>query len=126
MTARDIAHLAAMIIREFPEYYKWYSQKEFTYNDITQYNRNKLLWRDDSVDGMKTGQIPYMCEHCTKVGMFTMMGVKFDEVPQDFGQIVLWQSADTSVVAQLQAFGQRNNEEYAKFAAKMKETPTKQ
>jgi D-alanyl-D-alanine carboxypeptidase (penicillin-binding protein 5/6) len=55
MTARDIARLAAMIIREFPEYYKWYSQKEFTYNDITQYNRNKLLWRDDSVDGMKTG-----------------------------------------------------------------------
>jgi D-alanyl-D-alanine carboxypeptidase (penicillin-binding protein 5/6) len=55
MTASDIAHLAAAIIREFPEYYKWYSQKSFTYNDITQYNRNKLLWRDDSVDGMKTG-----------------------------------------------------------------------
>jgi D-alanyl-D-alanine carboxypeptidase (penicillin-binding protein 5/6) len=55
MTARDIATLAATIIREFPEYYKWYSQKEFTYNDITQYNRNKLLWRDQSVDGMKTG-----------------------------------------------------------------------
>ena len=55
MTARDIALLAAAIIREFPEYYKWYSQKKFTYNDITQYNRNKLLWRDDSVDGMKTG-----------------------------------------------------------------------
>jgi serine-type D-Ala-D-Ala carboxypeptidase (penicillin-binding protein 5/6) len=55
MTARDIALLAAAIIREFPEYYKWYSQKKFTYNDITQYNRNKLLWRDESVDGMKTG-----------------------------------------------------------------------
>lgn len=55
MTARDIALLAAAIIREFPEYYKWYSQKKFTFNDITQYNRNKLLWRDDSVDGMKTG-----------------------------------------------------------------------
>jgi D-alanyl-D-alanine carboxypeptidase (penicillin-binding protein 5/6) len=55
MTARDIGHLAAMIIREFPEYYKWYSQKEFSYNDITQYNRNKLLWRDATVDGMKTG-----------------------------------------------------------------------
>jgi D-alanyl-D-alanine carboxypeptidase (penicillin-binding protein 5/6) len=55
MTARDIATLGATIIREFPEYYKWYSQKEFTYNDITQYNRNKLLWRDQSVDGMKTG-----------------------------------------------------------------------
>jgi len=55
MTARDIATLAGAIVREFPEYYKWYSQKEFTYNDITQYNRNKLLWRDQSVDGMKTG-----------------------------------------------------------------------
>lgn len=55
MSARDIALLAARLIREFPEYYQWYSQKEFTYNDITQYNRNKLLWRDESVDGVKTG-----------------------------------------------------------------------
>jgi D-alanyl-D-alanine carboxypeptidase (penicillin-binding protein 5/6) len=54
-TARDIALLARALIREFPEYYKWYSQKEFTYGGITQHNRNKLLWRDDSVDGMKTG-----------------------------------------------------------------------
>jgi D-alanyl-D-alanine carboxypeptidase (penicillin-binding protein 5/6) len=55
MTARDIARLAALVIARYPEYYKWYSLKEFTYNDITQYNRNKLLWRDDSVDGIKTG-----------------------------------------------------------------------
>ncbi|MGB5261830.1 MAG: D-alanyl-D-alanine carboxypeptidase family protein [Gammaproteobacteria bacterium] len=55
MTARDIAHLAALVIERHPEYYKWYSQKEFTFNEITQYNRNKLLWRDDSVDGVKTG-----------------------------------------------------------------------
>jgi len=55
MSARDIALLASHLIREFPEYYKWYSQKEFTFNDITQYNRNKLLWRDESVDGVKTG-----------------------------------------------------------------------
>lgn len=55
MTAHDIARLAAVIIREFPEYYKWYSQKKFTFDNITQYNRNKLLWRDDAVDGMKTG-----------------------------------------------------------------------
>lgn len=54
-TARDIATLARALIREFPEYYKWYSQREFTYGGITQHNRNKLLWRDDSVDGMKTG-----------------------------------------------------------------------
>jgi len=55
MTAKDIAHLAGLVIAKYPEYYHWYSQKEFTFNDITQYNRNKLLWRDDSVDGLKTG-----------------------------------------------------------------------
>ena len=55
MTAQDIARLAALLIEKYPQYYKWYSQKEFTFNDITQYNRNKLLWRDESVDGLKTG-----------------------------------------------------------------------
>jgi D-alanyl-D-alanine carboxypeptidase (penicillin-binding protein 5/6) len=54
-SARDIAIVAAAIIREFPEYYQEYAVKEFTYNNIKQYNRNKLLWRDDTVDGMKTG-----------------------------------------------------------------------
>ncbi len=54
-TARDIAKLAHQLIAEFPDYYHWYSQRQFTFNDITQYNRNKLLWRDESVDGMKTG-----------------------------------------------------------------------
>ncbi len=54
-TAWDIAKLASAIINEFPEYYRWYSQKSFTYNDIKQHNRNTLLWTDSSVDGMKTG-----------------------------------------------------------------------
>ena len=54
-TARDLATLARAIINEFPDYYAWYSVKEFTFNDIKQPNRNNLLWRDDSVDGMKTG-----------------------------------------------------------------------
>lgn len=54
-TARDLARLARAIIEEFPDYYRWYSVKEFTYNDISQRNRNALLWRDSSVDGMKTG-----------------------------------------------------------------------
>jgi D-alanyl-D-alanine carboxypeptidase (penicillin-binding protein 5/6) len=54
-TANDIAILSSAIIREFPDYYKWYSQKEFTYNDIKQNNRNKLLWTDATVDGLKTG-----------------------------------------------------------------------
>ncbi len=54
-TARDLSLVARAIISEFPDYYRWYSVKEFEYNDIKQKNRNALLWRDDSVDGMKTG-----------------------------------------------------------------------
>lgn len=54
-TARDLATLARAIINEFPEYYRWYSVKEFTFDGIKQPNRNNLLWRDESVDGMKTG-----------------------------------------------------------------------
>jgi len=54
-TAKDIAILSTAVIRDFPEHYAWYAEKEFTYNNITQQNRNKLLWRDKSVDGLKTG-----------------------------------------------------------------------
>ena len=54
-TARDLALLTRSIIHDFPEYYSWYSKKEFTYNNITQGNRNLLLYRDQSVDGVKTG-----------------------------------------------------------------------
>jgi D-alanyl-D-alanine carboxypeptidase (penicillin-binding protein 5/6) len=55
ITARDAAILASALIHEFPEYYRWYAQKEFTWNGITQQNRNGLLWRDPTVDGVKTG-----------------------------------------------------------------------
>jgi D-alanyl-D-alanine carboxypeptidase (penicillin-binding protein 5/6) len=54
-TAHDLAILAQAIIREFPAYYGLYSEREFSYNGITQQNRNALLARDPSVDGMKTG-----------------------------------------------------------------------
>ncbi len=54
-TAHDLALLAAAIIRDFPEYYPLYSTREFSYNNITQANRNRLLWTDPTVDGMKTG-----------------------------------------------------------------------
>jgi D-alanyl-D-alanine carboxypeptidase (penicillin-binding protein 5/6) len=54
-TAKDIAILSAAIIRDYPDHYAWYAEKEYTYNDITQHNRNKLLWRDTTVDGLKTG-----------------------------------------------------------------------
>lgn len=55
-TARDLATLASALIRDFPEEYKrYYSMKEFRYNNITQPNRNRLLYIDSSVDGVKTG-----------------------------------------------------------------------
>ncbi|QKK03754.1 MAG: D-alanyl-D-alanine carboxypeptidase [Pseudomonadota bacterium] len=54
-TARDTARLAAALIREFPDFYAWYSEREYTFNEIRQHNRNRLLWRDPSVDGLKTG-----------------------------------------------------------------------
>jgi D-alanyl-D-alanine carboxypeptidase (penicillin-binding protein 5/6) len=54
-TARDLTILARAMISEFPEHYQRYSVKEFQWGDIKQPNRNRLLWRDDSVDGLKTG-----------------------------------------------------------------------
>jgi len=54
-TAADIARLAAALIRDYPEFYPIYSQKDFRYNNITQSNRNRLLWTDPYVDGVKTG-----------------------------------------------------------------------
>jgi len=54
-TAADLAKVAAAIVRDFPQYYPLYSLKEYRYNNITQPNRNRLLWTDPFVDGMKTG-----------------------------------------------------------------------
>ena len=54
-TAKDMALLSSAIIKEFPDFYEWYGQKEFTYNNIKQINRNKLLFTDSTVDGLKTG-----------------------------------------------------------------------
>ena len=54
-TARDLAKLSRAIIRDFPAHYSWYKIKKYTHNNITQPNRNRLLWLDDRVDGLKTG-----------------------------------------------------------------------
>jgi D-alanyl-D-alanine carboxypeptidase (penicillin-binding protein 5/6) len=54
-TAQDLSILATRLITDFPDFYKIYSTKEYTYNKITQPNRNRLLWLDPTVDGMKTG-----------------------------------------------------------------------
>jgi len=54
-TARDLALITSALIRDYPEYYRLYSEREYRYNDITQRNRNQLLWLDPNVDGVKTG-----------------------------------------------------------------------
>jgi D-alanyl-D-alanine carboxypeptidase (penicillin-binding protein 5/6) len=54
-TARDVSLLSRALIKDFPKEYKLYSQREYVFNKIKQYSRNKLLYLDDSVDGIKTG-----------------------------------------------------------------------
>jgi serine-type D-Ala-D-Ala carboxypeptidase (penicillin-binding protein 5/6) len=54
-TAEDLAKLVVALIRDYPEHYALYSQKDYRYNNITQANRNRLLWLDPTVDGVKTG-----------------------------------------------------------------------
>jgi D-alanyl-D-alanine carboxypeptidase (penicillin-binding protein 5/6) len=64
-TARDMAHLAAALLREYPDQYELFKIRKMSYNDITQYNRNRLMWWDDSVDGIKTGHTEQAGYHLT-------------------------------------------------------------
>jgi len=68
-TPGDLAILAKALLNDFPEYYHWYKEKWFTYNKIKQPNRNRLLWRDASVDGIKTG-------HTDKAGFCLVSSAK--------------------------------------------------
>lgn len=72
-TARDMARLAQALVQDFPEYYPMHAIKEFVYNDITQHNRNRLLWRDDSVDGLKTG-------HTSSAGYCLVVSARRDDM----------------------------------------------
>ena len=72
-TARDLSLLATSLIRDFPDHYTLYSQKEFTFNGIKQPNRNGLLWRDASVDGLKTG-------HTNEAGYCLVASAKRDDM----------------------------------------------
>jgi len=72
-TAHDMALLAAAIIRDFPQYYRFFSEREFTYNGITQHNRNGLLERDPTVDGLKTG-------HTESAGYCLVTSAKRDDM----------------------------------------------
>lgn len=54
-TARDLSRIATALIRDFPDYYRWFSLRQFSFKDLLLHNSNHLLWRDSAVDGMKTG-----------------------------------------------------------------------
>jgi D-alanyl-D-alanine carboxypeptidase (penicillin-binding protein 5/6) len=86
-TARDLATLADAIIRDFPDYYGLYSIKSFTYNRIMQQNRNRLLYIDPTVDGMKTGQ--------TKEAGFCLVSSAL-RGPRRLVSVVLGTSSDTA------------------------------
>lgn len=72
-TVRDLTRVARALIRDFPEYYHWFAVKEFSYRDFTHYNRNALLWRDVSIDGVKTG-------HTRGAGYCLIVSAKRDDM----------------------------------------------
>jgi len=92
-TARDMAILGAALIRDFPEEYKLYAQRSYEYNGIDQPNRNRLLWRDKSVDGIKTG-------HTEAAGYCLVASAKQDEMR--LISVVMGASSDKSRSAETQ------------------------
>lgn len=93
-TAQDLAILARALIAHFPEYYPWYKEKWFTYAGIRQPNRNRLLWRDPSVDGIKTG-------HTEEAGFCLVASAKQNDTR--LISVVLGASSDTSRASDSQA-----------------------
>jgi len=92
-TPRDIVTLTRTLINKYPEHYKLYSKKEYSYNGIKQYNRNKLLWRDKSVDGVKTGHtksagycLVASAERNTMRLISVVLGAKDDRSRSDYSQ----------------------------------------
>ncbi len=95
-TARDIAKLTRVLIKEFPEHYKLHAKKSYSYNGIKQYNRNKLLWRDKTVDGVKTGHTESagycLVASSKRNGMrliSVMLGTKSEKERADYSQELL-------------------------------------
>ncbi|VEG90168.1 D-alanyl-D-alanine carboxypeptidase family protein [Legionella spiritensis] len=72
-TAKDLAILGSALVKDFPQYYHWYKQKWFTFNGIRQPNRNRLLWRNSQVDGIKTG-------HTSDAGYCLVSSAKRDDM----------------------------------------------
>jgi D-alanyl-D-alanine carboxypeptidase (penicillin-binding protein 5/6) len=94
VTALDVAILSAALIRDFPEYYAWYSEKEYSFNNIRQHNRNNLLWRDPAVDGLKTG-------HTQAAGYCLAASAKRDGMR--LVSVVLGSSSESSRVSESQS-----------------------
>ena len=95
-TAKDIAKLTRVVIKEFPEHYKLHAVKSYSYNGIKQYNRNKLLWRDKTVDGVKTGHTEsagYCLVASSKRNdmrlISVMLGTKTEKERADYSQELL-------------------------------------
>lgn len=86
-TAKDLAILGRALVVDFPQYYDWYKQKWFTYNGIRQPNRNRLLWRDNQVDGIKTG-------HTSEAGFCLVSSAKRDNMR--LLAVVLGEPSDSS------------------------------
>jgi len=93
-TARDVAILSVALIAEFPELYQWYSEKEYSFNNIRQHNRNNLLWRDPAVDGLKTG-------HTQTAGYCLAASAKRDGMR--LISVVLGSGSETSRVSESQS-----------------------
>ncbi len=93
-TARDVAILSAALIADFPDYYHWYSEKEYSFNNIRQHNRNNLLWRDPAVDGLKTG-------HTQAAGYCLASSAKRDGMR--LISVVLGSSSETARVSESQS-----------------------
>ncbi len=95
-TARDIITLTRALIKNYPEHYKLHSVKEYSYNGIKQYNRNKLLWRDKTVDGVKTGHtesagyclVASSLRHDMRL-ISVVLGAKNDKERADYSQELL-------------------------------------
>ncbi len=94
MTARDVATLSAALIRDFPDLYTLYSEKEYSFNNIRQHNRNNLLWRDPAVDGLKTG-------HTQAAGYCLAASAKRDGMR--LISVVLGSASESSRVAESQS-----------------------
>ncbi|OQX15600.1 MAG: serine-type D-Ala-D-Ala carboxypeptidase [Thiothrix lacustris] len=110
-TARDIAKLVNALVNEFPEFYKLYAIKEFSYNNIKQQNRNRLLWRDATVDGLKTG-------HTESAGYCLVASAKRDTMR--LISVVLGtksEEARANVSQQLLEYGFRTFETHKLYAA---------